>query len=593
MIARTTKLRWRRRLKRQKQQVEILSKKADNKLDRHFFKRISALIKVRRFVISWVMLVVLSIAGVWLQYRLLPSYYKQVTPTNGGIYTEGILGAFTTANPVYATGPVDSAVARLAFSGLMEYDAQGNLVGELAEQITPNDKNDTYTIKLRDNIYWHDGKKITSKDVVFTYQLIQNPDSKSPLRSNWQGVKIAAPDARTVIFTVPHPLVSFPHSLTTGIVPEHLLKNISPTQLRTADFNTLSPVGSGPFKWESLVVQGQNPETREELVGLVANEGYFRGSPKIDRIILRAVHDEKKLLDLFNDNQLTAATGLDNQTGSIENSPSVREYDITLNGQVSVFFKTTQGDLTDVRVRQALVRAVNKGDVLKSLGYPVASSTSPFLRIHTGYSKDFAQPGFDINESNRLLDEAGWKKNDKGIREKDGRTLKFRMYAQKTNDFTNVAKNLQKQWKDVGVDAEVILLSPDELQPVISEHSYDALLYGIELGSDPDVYAYWHSSQADPRSPNRLNFSEYKNTEADLALASGRSRGGELRAVKYQPFLRTWRDEAPALALYQPRFYFVTRGKIFGFSDNSMNVPTDRYSNVENWQISTKQATIK
>ena len=592
MIARTTKLRWRRRLKRQKQQVEILSQKADNKLDRHFFKRISSLIEVRRFVISWVLLIALSITGVWFQYRLLPSYYKQVTPTDGGIYTEGVLGTFTTANPVYATGPVDSAVARLAFSGLMEYDARGNLVGELAEQITPNEKNDTYTIKLRDNIYWHDGQKITSKDVVFTYQLIQNPDSKSPLRSNWQGVKIAAPDARTVIFTIPHPLVSFPHSLTTGIVPEHLLKNISPAQLRTADFNT-NPVGSGPFQWESLVVQGQNPETREELVGLVANEGYFKGRPKVDRIILRAVHDEKKLLELFNDSQLTAATGLDNQTGSIDNSPSVREYDITLNGQVSVFFKTTQGDLTDVKVRQALVRAINKADTLQSLGYPVASSKTPFLPNHVGYNKDFAQPGFDSNEANRLLDEAGWKKNDKGVREKDGRTLKFRLYAQKTNDFSNVAKNIQKQWKAAGVDAEVILLAPDELQPVISEHSYDALLYGIELGSDPDVYAYWHSSQADPRSPNRLNFSEYKNAEADLALASGRSRGGELRAVKYQPFLRAWRDEAPALALYQPRFYFVTRGKIFGFTDNAINVPTDRYANVENWQISTKQATIK
>ena len=154
-------------------------------------------------------------------------------------------------------------------------------------------------------------------------------------------------------------------------------------------------------------------ETREELVGLVANEGYFKGRPKIDRIILRAVHDEKKLLELFNDSQLTAATGLDNQTGSIDNSASVREYDITLNGQVSVFFKTTQGDLTDVKVRQALVRAINKADTLQSLGYPVASSKTPFLPNHVGYNKDFAQPGFDSNEANRLLDEAGWKKNDK------------------------------------------------------------------------------------------------------------------------------------------------------------------------------------
>jgi len=593
MIGKTTRLRWRRSFKRQKQQVEILSQKADTKLDRLFFKRLSGLIDVRRFVIAWVLLIVFSLTGVWFQFRTLPDYYKSTVPSAGGIYTEGILGTFTTANPIYATGPVDSSVARLAFSGLMEYDNKGNLLGELAEQVAPNDKNDTYTVKLRDNIYWHDGQKVTAKDVVFTYQLIQNPDAKSPLRSNWQGVKITSPDTRTVVFTLPHPLVSFPHSLTTGIVPEHLLKNISPAQLRTAPFNTVNPIGSGPFKWESLVVQGQNPENREELVGLVANEGYFRGRPKLDRIILRAVHDENTLLKLFNDNQLTAANGLDNVTSSIQKSPLVREYNININGQTLVFFKTTQGDLVDVKVRQALVRAVNKGDVVASLGYPVALSNSPFLPVHVGYNKDLKQPGFDVNEANRLLDEAGWKRDDKGMRSKDGRPLKFKFYAQKTNDFSNVAKNLQKQWKAIGVDAEVNLLAPDELQPYISDHNYDALLYGIELGSDPDVYAYWHSSQADPRSPNRLNFSEYKNGEADLALASGRSRGGELRVIKYQPFLKAWRDEAPALALYQPRFYFVTRGKIFGFSDISINSPTDRYNNVENWQINTKKATIK
>lgn len=593
MIGKTTKLRWRRSFKRQKQQVEILSQKADNKLDRLFFKRLSGLIDVRRFVISWVLLIILAMTGVWFQFRSLPEYYKSTVPTEGGIYTEGVLGAFTTANPVYATGPVDSAVARLAFSGLMEYDSKGALTGELAEQVTPNDKNDTYTVKLKDNIYWHDGKKITAKDIVFTYQLIQNPDSKSPLRSNWQGVKITASNDRTIVFALPHPLVSFPHSLTTGIVPEHLLKDIAPSQLRTASFNTVNPVGSGPFKWESLVVKGQNPENREELVGLIANEGYFKGRPKIDRMIIRAVHDENKLLELFNDNQLTAASGLDNFKNSIKQDNSPREYSTNINGQIMVFFKTTQGDLADVKVRQALVRATNKSEMVTSLGYSVALSNSPFLRTHIGYNKDLAQAPYNGDEANRLLDEAGWKKDDKGMRFKDGRPLKFKFYAQKTNDFESVAKNLQKQWKIVGIDAEVNLLSPEEIQPVISDHNYDALLYGIELGVDPDVYAYWHSSQADPRSANRLNFSEYKNGEADLALASGRSRGGELRAVKYQPFLKVWKDEAPALALYQPRFYFVTKVKIYGFSDAAINTPTDRYNNVENWQINTKQATIK
>jgi peptide/nickel transport system substrate-binding protein len=139
------------------------------------------------------------------------------------------------------------------------------------------------------------------------------------------------------------------------------------------------------------------------------------------------------------------------------------------------------------------------------------------------------------------------------------------------------------------VNLEPTSLAQRDLQVAIDTRDYDALLYGISIGTDPDQFAYWHSSQADPRSPRRLNFSDYSSRVADSALEAGRTRiDPALRAAKYVPFLQAWHDDVPAYALYRPRFLYVTRGTLFNFDQRAMNNPTDRFSNIENWMIRTE-----
>lgn len=594
MIKRTTKLRWRRRFKRSQQQVENLSQQVEKKLDKHLFHRLTRLNDVRRFVLAWLSLVVLLSVGVALQNRALSRYYQALQPVDGGIFTEGIAGAFTTANPVYATGSVDTSVSKLVFAGLMKYDSNGKLVGDLAESIKANSTGNTYTVTLKQDLQWHDDKPLTAKDVVFTYKVIQHADAKSPLRPNWQGIKIEAKNERVVQFILPHPLASFPHSLTTGIIPQHLLDNIPLPQLRNISFNTVAPIGSGPFKWESLQVQGQTPEDREEQITLIANEKFHSGKPQLDRFIIRAVHNQDRLKKLFTDRQLTAVAGLDELPEGLENNVAIKEYSIPINGQVNVFFKTTEKVLKDRNVREALIRATDTYEIIRGLGYPVIASNQPLLKIHTGYNKKRAQYSPNIERAKFLLKKAGWQPGEDGILIKNGQRLSFRMYAHNTNEFAHVTQTLQRQWRRVGVDAEVILQSAEDLQTTIAFHSYDVLVNGITLGSDPDVYAYWHSSQADLRSPNRLNFSEYKSSDADFALEAGRARiNPNQRYIKLQPFLSAWRKDVPAIALYQPRFLYLTFGAVHGFEPTHMNTPTDRYANVERWQIRTKRVTIE
>jgi len=149
-----------------------------------------------------------------------------------------------------------------------------------------------------------------------------------------------------------------------------------------------------------------------------------------------------------------------------------------------------------------------------------------------------------------------------------------------------------------GEPVDIVLQQSADLQSTLATHSYDALLYGISIGADPDVYAYWDSAQADMRAQNRLNFSEYSSSKiSDVALEAGRTRlDPALRIVKYRPFLQAWQADAPALGLYQPSYLYITRGPVYGLEEHYINNATDRYSNVQNWmvrQVLTSQADIK
>ena len=137
-----------------------------------------------------------------------------------------------------------------------------------------------------------------------------------------------------------------------------------------------------------------------------------------------------------------------------------------------------------------------------------------------------------------------------------------------------------------GVDVQLALQPAADFQGALSSHAYDAILYGISIGVDPDVFVYWDSSQADVRSTNRLNFSEYKSTAADVALEAGRTRlDNQLRSAKYKVFLQTWQKDAPALALYQPRLLYISHTVVYGLTDASINSDAARLNNVQDWMI--------
>jgi peptide/nickel transport system substrate-binding protein len=217
---------------------------------------------------------------------------------------------------------------------------------------------------------------------------------------------------------------------------------------------------------------------------------------------------------------------------------------------------------------------------------------SPFLTGQVGYDPSVTQQKFDKQAAEALLTSDGWVRNQQGIRIKDGKPLRFTITAADNAEYRQVTRELERQWDAVGADVRVDVQDPTEFQTSLTSHNYDVLVYGITIGVDPDVFVYWHSSQADVRSAQRLNFSEYNNKKVDTSLEEGRTRlDPTLRAVKYKPFLQNWQQDAPAVGLYQPRSLYITNGTVDGLSEATLNSPIDRLNNVHNWQIRKAKVT--
>lgn len=593
MRTRLIRLRWRRRLRKGQRQVEDLGVQAEKQIEQNLLKRFDRLINVKRFVAAWVSLMLILIGAVVAQNFALGNYYQTVRTVPGGIYTEGVKGRFTNANPLYATSAADASVSRLIFAGLMRYDEHGRLTGDLAQSYKIDSSGMIYTITLRPDLTWHDGRPLTSEDVVFTYQTIQNPDAKSPLQSSWQGIEITAPDKRTVVFKLPGILAPFANNLTNGIVPKHLLASVPARELRSAQFNTVGPVGAGPFAWEAVEVKGSiDPKTAQQHIALLPFENYALGKPKLQKFVVQVFADHEQLIEAFASKRLTGVEGLPEVPESVKGTTTTHEHSLMLRAATMVFFKTTQGILNDKAVRQALVEGTNVPRIVKQLGYNTRQVKSPLLAGQLAYDPKLTQPGYNLKAASAKLDAAGWQTNKSGTRSKDGRPLVINLTVADNPEHRRVAKQLLQQWKLLGVKLNPQFLNPTDFQNALTHHDYESILNGIAIGPDPDVFVYWDSTQADVRSANRLNLSEYNNPKADTALEAGRTRhDAQIRIIKYRPFLEAWRDDSPAIGLYQPRVLYLTNGHVNGLTQKPINTAVDRFSNVHNWQIREARVT--
>ncbi|PLS80951.1 hypothetical protein CYG49_03395, partial [Candidatus Saccharibacteria bacterium] len=185
----------------------------------------------------------------------------------------------------------------------------------------------------------------------------------------------------------------------------------------------------------------------------------------------------------------------------------------------------------------------------------------------------------------KTLNDAGWVRGQDGKRAKGGQPLRIAIASVKTGDYPKVVEKLTENWNKIGITVQTVLVNPEEVQQdIIAPRSYDVLLYELAIGGDPDVFAYWHSSQANSRG---LNLANYNSGKADDALDSARSRFEmDLRAAKYKTFVDQWLEDVPGVVLYQPNLHYVTKTTVSALEGGSLVDAVDRYRNVQYWSVS-------
>lgn len=574
--------RYRRLLRRAKRNFRLAVKWSRNYVDRHIWGKWHQVKVVRRFMLVWWAVLVIGLVGIMQQFGLIESLARRAVAEPGGVYTEAAVGTVRGLNPILPESSTASDINRLIYSGLTRYNSQRQVVPDLATWQASADGR-TYTFNLRKGVKWHDGVPFTSADVVFTLTAIQNPDSRSPLASSWQGVTYEAKDNYTVVIKLPQPLNSFLDSTTVGILPRHLLESVEPTALRESEFNQ-SPVGTGPFKLKTFA-----PSAR--TIELDANPDYHLGKPKLDGFVFKLFDTSTEALEAFAARQVTSPGRLlpENMDSTLLRDSHLAEYSLSLPEQVTLFFATGDKILSDKALRQILSSSLDRTKISDraTAGQGIVQN-QPLLPGQVGYTSKYALARIDESAAKQALEKAGWAQpTGTDVRVKNGATLELSLVTLEGGELERAARELARQWKPLGIKLNVSTTTRDQLQQsYMRPRNFQMLLYGVNLGSDPDVYAFWHSSQA--KDPG-VNLSAYNSTDADRALETARIKDDEqVRQGKYDAFLKAWNADTPAAVLYQQVYMYGARDSVTGIKAKRLVSPADRFYGVERWTVNQR-----
>lgn len=549
---------------------------------RFVFRRLDNFREVRRHIAIWVIAIGIIVGASGLQLMWYQQSYRSIAFANDGTYAEAVLGPVNTLNPIFANTSAEESAGNLLFSKLLSYDKTGHLNYDLAESMTLSDDRTTYTIRIRSDARWSDGLYVRAKDVVFTVGLLKNPATRSTI-TGWNDITVTAVDDRTVAFKLPGVYAAFPHALNfLPILPEHALRDVEPSAVRENSFSS-KPIGSGPFTLR--FIQDIDQPTGRKIIHLARNTSYYRGAPKLDRFQLHVYKDSDAIVRAITTFEVNAATDI---TVSDTKKVNAERYIIErkpVNSGVYALFNTTSPVLSDVKVRQALQAGTDVAAVRNAIGTNTPELHLPF--ITNQLNAEVAPATYDLSKAAQLLDEAGWRL-DGNVRKKDSVALRLSVVTTKNNDFEKALEVLAGQWRGLGVNITTTIIDPTDksqnsTQDILQKRNYDVLLYQLTIGGDPDVYAYWHSSQA----VSGFNFSNYANIVSDEALSSARARvEPELRNAKYVTFARQWMNDAPAIGLYQSTAQYVYSRSVHALSNNEILVSSnDRYADVLYWSV--------
>ncbi len=524
---------------------------------------------------------VFVLASTMLSIRL---YFRLTIeiPDFGGEYLEGLVGQPTIINPVIPSGnDVDRDLTSLLFSGL----------GILSEEIKTSEDGRIWTVALKKDLKWSDGEPLTSDDVLYTTDAIQDINTRSPLIETWRGVVVERLSEKELKFTIKTPYAFFADNIRgLKIIPHHIFSIVPNSNMRLSNFN-LEPVGSGPFVFRRY-------EKRKD--GFITdfyldrNENYAGDKSLIDKFHIVFLQNSSEAIDKFNTLMLSGFGALDARE-LVRLKAGFNEYRISLPRYYAIFMNQgTHPALKERDVRAALARATNRAAIVTaSLGGQAEAVYGPILPSIEGYDAQvYEKEIFSTDEAGAILENAKWIRGEDGVREKiygkNKIRLEFELVVPQIPFLIATANAIKDDWAKIGAKAVVVSINPAEINDaVIKTRNYHMLLFGNILSNNPDVFAFWHSSE---RFYPGQNLAVYENKKLDILLETiRRDLNKETRAINIKKLQETILADRPAIILFSPTYLYIATKNLRGFSPNNITAPAERFNDASHWYIRTKR----
>ena len=468
-------------------------------------------------------------------------------PVYGDRIILGTIGDAKRLLPMMASDSASAEIAGLIHNGLVKYDKDIKVVGDLAESWDISADGLTITFHLRRNVKWHDGEPFSAHDCLFTYRKMVDPNVATPYSQDFLRVKDARVlDDHTFRVRYAEPFAPALISWGMGIMPKHLLEN---EDLNTTDF-ARHPVGTGPYKLKEWI-------TGQRIV-LEAFDDYFEGRPYIDQYITRIIPDTATMfLEL-------KAQGIDymglnpvqytRQTETPFFEENFRRFRYPSFGYTYMGYNLKDPKFSDQRVRQALTYAIDREGIIKGVLLGLGQvCTGPFPPESWAYNPNVKKYPYNPEKAKAIMAEAGWEDHDgDGILDKDGVRFAFTLLTNQGNEQrAKCAQIIQQNLKEIGIDVKINILEWQAfLHNFVDQRKFEVIILGWALSRDPDLFDIWHSSKT---APQEFNFISYENPEVDRLIMDGvRIFDEEERKEIYQRIHEILAEEQPYTFLYVP-----------------------------------------
>lgn len=542
-----------------------------------------------QLLIVVVSLIAIGILLIAQQPASLPGVQPVIEPLTGGVYSEALIGSIGRLNPLLDYyNSVDQDIDRLLFSSLIKYDNQGIPHGDLAENWGISQDGTVYNFSINRDAIWHDGQPVTSDDIIFTIDMIQEKGMPFPedLQSFWKHVEVKALDEKTLQFHLPEPFAPFMDYLTFGIVPKHIFEGLTVDELIMSDWN-LSPIGSGPYKFDELIVD--NGEIKGVKISLF--QDYFADKPYIEEIEFNYFPNTKTAWDNYETGELMGISKIDSQIFD----SALRNQDLSLytaRTAIMNFVLLNLGDeslpfFKNPEVRKALLMGINRRKIIdKVLKGQAILLNGPIFPGNWAYYEGISPVEYDTEKAVEILKSEGYTIPAEGgnVRsDEDGNKMSFEIVYPDVEIYKSIAETIQADWLKIGVQVNLKPVTFDSLlEDYLEPRSYQAALVDIDLSRapDPDPYPFWHQTQIS----GGQNYSGWDDRQASEYLEQARvTVNTDERMKLYRNFQVRFDEEMPALPLYVPVYSYGVGSEVQGVSIGPIYLPSDRFNNIASW----------